>query len=99
MGTFKTSGEFDLYSASEPYVDEQDWNIETTDAFGQPWHYGIRTMIVVNDSLMIGTATARRDEACKVFRAIGFDETEEPTTTEDESLSGLLARYAAEWAV
>ena len=67
VGTFKTEGEFDLFSAAEPGVD--DWIIETNDAFGNLYHYGIRSMTIFRGNLMIGDATAGVDEACKVYEA------------------------------
>ncbi|MCP3944050.1 MAG: hypothetical protein GY710_21580 [Desulfobacteraceae bacterium] len=67
VGTFKSFGEFDLFSAKDPGMN--DWTAETIDAFGNAGQYGIRTMAVYQDKLMIGTATAKNDEACKIFEA------------------------------
>lgn len=59
-------GEFTLLSS----VDGDEWLVENEAAFGHGWHYGIRTMTVLDDRLIIGTATARH--ACKVFEARGL---------------------------
>lgn len=59
-------GEFTLLSS----VDGDEWLVENEAAFGHGWHYGIRTMTVLEDRLIIGTATARH--ACKVFEARGL---------------------------
>merc|ERR1712019_218022 len=66
VGTFQSFGEFELFSAVDPAL---DLITETDDAFGFDNHFGIRTMAVFDGKLMIGSATARNGEACKVFEA------------------------------
>jgi hypothetical protein len=57
-------GQFSLYSTA----DGDNWTIESKDALGgNPWHYGVRSMAVYNDKLIIGTASAKN--GCKVFEA------------------------------
>ncbi|MCP4133931.1 MAG: hypothetical protein GY754_23375 [bacterium] len=68
VGTFKISGSFDLYSAQNPGTDP--WTIETTDGFGSFAHYGIRSMAVYQDKLIIGSATAVQEQGTKVFEAV-----------------------------
>lgn len=59
-------GEFTLLSSA----DRDEWMVENEAAFGHGWHYGVRTMTVLDDRLIIGTATARH--ACKVLEARGL---------------------------
>ncbi|MEI7781262.1 MAG: hypothetical protein WCJ18_04970 [Planctomycetota bacterium] len=59
-------GEFTLLSSA----DGDEWLVEDEAAFGNAWQYGVRTMTVLDDRLIIGTATARH--ACKVFEARGL---------------------------
>ncbi len=66
-GTFKLGG-FDLYSAEEPGVDE--WTMETSNGFGDIEHYGVRSMAVFQDRLIIGTATASPAGGCKIYEAV-----------------------------
>ena len=56
-------GNFHLYSSA----DGDEWIIENTNALGFPQHYGIRTMAVFNDKLIMGTAAAL--SGCKVIEA------------------------------
>lgn len=56
-------GRFQLYSSA----DGKDWAVETKNGFGSDWCYGVRTMAVFQDQLIIGTASSRR--GCKVFAA------------------------------
>ncbi len=56
-------GNFHLYSSA----DGDEWVVEDENALGFSLHYGIRTMAVFNDKLMIGTATAFK--GCKVIEA------------------------------
>lgn len=57
------NGKFDLYSSP----DGKNWTLETDDAFGSPWYYGVRTMEVYRDRLIIGTASAQY--GAKIFEA------------------------------
>lgn len=75
VATFKTSGEFDLFSAEEPAADIE-WTIETNDAFGNQYQYGVRSMIVYDDVMLIGSATARGPEATQIYQCT-------PKTVED----------------
>ena len=59
--------EFILYSSSNPGYDP--WVIETGDAFGNPYQYGLRTMDVYENKLIIGTATNQYNDSCQVYEA------------------------------
>eukprot|EP01084_Bolivina_argentea_P259446 437763_1 len=63
-----TSGKFSLFSSKNPQ--SNIWTTETLNAFGNDGHFGIRSMTVFNERLMMGTATAQQDMACKVFEGI-----------------------------
>lgn len=65
IGTFKMFGEFDLYSTGRA---NRRFRVETTTGFESDGHYGIRSMALYQDKLMIGSATAKLDHACKIFQ-------------------------------
>ncbi|MFO8058431.1 MAG: hypothetical protein R6V10_14165 [bacterium] len=56
-------GSFALLSTE----DGEHWKIENQDGFGNPWHYGIRSVAVYNGELIMGAASAKY--GCKVFAA------------------------------
>ncbi len=56
-------GSFALLSTT----DGEHWEIETDNGFGNPWHYGIRSVAVYNGEFIMGTASAKY--GCKVFAA------------------------------
>lgn len=58
---------FDLFSSSEPGKDE--WIKETDNGFGNPGFYGIRNMAIIDNKLIIGTATMAAELGCIVFEA------------------------------
>ncbi len=60
-------GRFVLYSTE----DGEKWTVETDDAFGSAFHYGVRSMAVHDGKLIIGTASPRR--GCRVFEARAKD--------------------------
>ncbi len=62
-GLLLPKGSFMLFSSQ----DGENWVVETDNGFGNPWHYGIRTMARYRGGLVIGTASARY--GCKVFLA------------------------------
>ena len=67
-GTFKLNDTgFDLYSAIIPGADQ--WVHETSDSFNNPEHYGIRSMSIYRGRLIIGSATAEKNEGCLIFEA------------------------------
>jgi hypothetical protein len=49
------NGAFTLFSTA----DGKDWRVETDTAFDNHWHYGVRSMAVFDNRLIIGTASAR----------------------------------------
>jgi hypothetical protein len=57
------TGAFMLFSSA----DGQEWKIENTDGFGDRGYYGLRTMALFQDQLIIGTASARY--GAKVYAA------------------------------
>lgn len=61
------TGRFALLSSP----DGRQWTVENDDAFGSPWHYGIRSMAVLNDELVIGSASAQK--GTKIFSALPRD--------------------------
>lgn len=81
-GTFNTGdllntnvpGAFDLYSKVDPSDLTEDWVFETTNAFNNPGQYGIRSMEVFKDKLIIGTATASVPGSLKVYEASASDD-------------------------
>ena len=67
VGTFDTSRQFDLFSAEGNIDNSTVWDVETENAFGFFGHYGIRTMSVWNNKLMIGSASYLRNKGAIVF--------------------------------
>ena len=62
-GLLLPKGSFMLFSSQ----DGENWVVESDNGFGNPWHYGIRTMATYRGWLVIGTASAKY--GCKVFLA------------------------------
>jgi hypothetical protein len=58
------TGRFALLSSA----DGKDWTVENDNGFANPWYYGVRTLTVFNDELIIGSASA--DKGTKVFSAL-----------------------------
>eukprot|EP01084_Bolivina_argentea_P139984 246207_1 len=72
VGTYNMRGEFDLFSIQNPMDTNEKWVTETDDAFDQngSHEYGIRTITIFEDKMMIGSATSSVYEAaCQVFEA------------------------------
>jgi len=57
------NGAFHLYSSA----DGEDWVVEDVTGFGNPFHYGVRSMSVYDGNLIVGTASPRY--GTKVFAA------------------------------
>jgi hypothetical protein len=57
------SGAFMLYSTA----DGENWTVENDNGFGNPFHYGVRSMAVYDGKLIIGSASPRY--GTKVFSA------------------------------
>jgi hypothetical protein len=68
-------GRFGLLSSP----DGLEWTVENADGFGFPWQYGIRTLAVFDNRLIIGTASARY--GCKVFSAAAATPSAPPAAT------------------
>lgn len=66
------TGRFCLYSTA----DGRDWTVENADGFRSPWHYGVRTLTVLNDELIIGSASAQ--QGTRVFSALPRNPAEPP---------------------
>eukprot|EP01084_Bolivina_argentea_P127849 226071_1 len=77
VGTFNMDGflndgpatGFNLFSSQNPDEPNAQWILESVDGFGNPGNYGLRSMSVVGNKLIMGTATANETLACKVFEA------------------------------
>jgi len=90
VSTFNSGkfNEFDLYSSATPEKTES-WVVETLDAFGiADKMYGIRSMAIHNDRLIMGGAS--RNVATKVFEAefIGIKESDANNETNNSTFSG-----------
>ena len=70
VGTFKLSGQFDLFSKADPTDPDEDWVYETTTGFDNEHHYGVRSMTLFEGRLIIGDATAQVPNALKVYEAV-----------------------------
>eukprot|EP00484_Ammonia_sp_Unknown_P019731 CAMPEP_0197049694 /NCGR_PEP_ID=MMETSP1384-20130603/24775_1 /TAXON_ID=29189 /ORGANISM="Ammonia sp." /LENGTH=197 /DNA_ID=CAMNT_0042482011 /DNA_START=55 /DNA_END=648 /DNA_ORIENTATION=- len=77
IGTFNMFGEFDLISCEECDKKTCKFVHETTTGFDNEYQYGIRSMAVYEDKLMIGSATARRDYGCQVYQAQALETAQE----------------------
>jgi len=66
-------GEFDLFSKQDPSDPNEEWVVETTNGFSNPFQYGIRSMETFDGKLIIGTATATVPGALKIFEASPAD--------------------------
>jgi hypothetical protein len=62
-GAFRLVGGFKLFSST----DGENFELETDDSFGCPDQYGVRSMEVFKDRLMIGTATIANEKSCKIL--------------------------------
>lgn len=58
-------GRFGLISSA----DGEEWEVENDNGFGNDYQYGVRSMAVFNDQLLLGTASAKF--GCRVYAAQG----------------------------
>eukprot|EP01084_Bolivina_argentea_P284331 487270_1 len=75
IGTFNLYGDFELLSVSEPGDDELIWEAPNQGLTGfNSGHYGLRSMAIYNDTLIMGSADASPTEATIIWATCEAEE-------------------------